>query len=287
MTLKAADGRVITLPLDKLSPEDQDLARKLSTASEPVVPPTKPDADESNVEATAKGTLKQWVTIRDDKEITSYSLDIEVDLIGGDAAEAYSVGPVTAEPVVVDGKKMAMEDMPGAGGFEAIDRSETGFFAEHPENGVRAEISYGKVPEKTSDVGPIKGSVKVLVGGTERIVSLTNLATRPTSDIEDAILSAAGFAAKFTRQDIGGGHLDVGVEMSGESAKAFVGMKLVGADGEEIPASSGSFSSEDMIGHSKSAERKDLEGASLKLEFREGLRELEIPFEFASVKVEK
>jgi hypothetical protein len=298
LSLETAAGRAITLPLAKLSVADRAFVTEMSAPATSVAPGVTtgeatpiPVVDAAlasasgEMEITAKGKLAEWFSSRGGKETVSHRVQIEVDLIGGDAASVYSVGPVEVVPLDVGGKSVEMAEPIGMNGFKVVDRSKTGIFVEHPVNGIRAKIGYGEVPADTKTVGPVKGTVKVLTGGIDKEVLVSELLTRAQVPLKDAALTAAGINAKFTRQDAGD-EIEVGIEMDGASAKAFIGVKLVGADGEAIEAASSSYTFGSTAGFSETASEAALDGASLKLIFREGGLEVELPFDVPEVEIE-
>jgi hypothetical protein len=251
-------------------------AISLSAADQTFAKEQARDSGVMNVTATAK--IQKW----SDHD----TFKVQVELIGGLAATAYSVGPYKADPVSVGGKQIKPEKPFGLGDFKVIDRSKEGFFSEQPKGGVRVEIEY-EVPKGTESVGRVAGTVKVLAGGTAKEVVLKNLLTRPEAAIKDPILAARGLTVDFKRKTTDGGGLQLETLMAGDS-KGFVKLELVGADGKLIEGvGRGSYSSGKGMTYVVTAEKDALKSATLKLLFRDGGKEIELPFTVESVKVTK
>jgi hypothetical protein len=292
--LKTPSGRVVKLSLAKLSEADRAIAIKLAAPDSAVAPgpaatPANPAAIAPGaMKVTAKGKLQAWASIVNGKQKNAWKLTIVVTALEGVAADAYAVGPVTMGPLTVGGEILKPEDSLRPAGFDVIDRSKEGFFAKHPKNGINAELNFGEVPLETKSAGPLKGAVKVLAGGTEKAAMIPNLLTRPVGLIDDPALKAAGLVVKFTRQDLGE-TIQVGVQLERKSAAAFAAIELVGADGGKVDGGYGFVIDHDSgtADHTKSAPKNLLEKATLKFRFREGAKEVEIPFDFPEVEVSK
>ncbi len=273
ITLKTTTGKVTTFPLENLSPADREFAKSLAGGGVPM-------PIEGDVEVTAKASLSQFVGVDGDgNQTSSNQLKVKVDLTGGAAAAAYAVGPFVAEPAVIGGKAFEPSEGFWADRFEMIDRSKTGFFAKHPEGGIRVEIDYeGDVPEGAATVESVKGSVKVLAGGTAKVVALDKLLERPAGPIKDRTLAAVGLDLTFKRKEFGENiRIEVGMKVG---ARGFAGLELVGADGKPLKGTgSGSSSFGDTVDHSISGSEELFAGATLRIHVREGAKEIDLPFE--------
>lgn len=265
VTLKSPSGRITTLPLEKLSAADQAFAKSQAG-----------DSGEMKVTATAK--VQKW-----SKHDT---FKVQVEFIGGLAATAYSVGPFKADPVSVGGKQIKPERQFGSGRFKVIDRSKKGIFSEHPKGGVRVEIEY-ETPKGTENIGKVTGTVKVLAGGTAKEVVLQNLLTRPDAAIKDPILTAKGLIVKFKRKTTDKGGLQLETSMAVDS-KGFVRLEMVGVDGKPVKGvGRASYAGGKGMTYVVTAKKEALKSATLKLLFRDGAKEVELPFTVESVKVIK
>lgn len=278
--LKTSAGKVITLSLAKLSKEDQALALQQAGPSAKA-----PASIPAGMTVTAKGKLNKMAMFEGGKQTTASQLEIVVTVSGGIAADSYAVGPVTAAPLKAGGQTLNLQPVIGFDGFETIDRSKKGFMATHPENGISIKLNFGQVPESMKSAGPVRGSVKVMAGGKEKVVAIAKPLTQPVGVIKDPALKAAGLEVTFTRK-LQGDNVDIVVEMNAKSALSFVGLKLTGKNGGDVNGGSGSAISNGTVQISKSASKADMEGAALELRFREGGKEVQIPFDIPEVTIE-
>ena len=245
-------------------------------------------ADQAFAKAQAEnsGVMKVTATAKIQKWSGHDTFKVQVELIGGLAATAYSVGPFKADPVSVGGKQIKPERQFGLGDFKVIDRSKEGIHRKHPKGGVWVEIEY-KVPKGTESVGKVAGSVKVLAGGTAKEVVLKNLLTRPEAAIKDPILAAKGLTVDFKRKTTASGGLQLETSMAVDS-KGFIRLELVGADGKLVEGvGRASYSGGKGMTYVVTAKKDALKSATLKLLFRDGGKEIELPFTVESVKVTK
>lgn len=294
VTLKAPDGRIIKMPLDKLSADDQAHALELGGGGNQGLPPNpgqnangpQADVDVSDIKFTADAKLNRGVSYRNEERQEYVTLTVEVTALGGVGADAFALGPVQVEPVIIDGTAYEANKGFGSDGFKAIDRSKTGIFADHPKDGVTAEIDFGKVSGEITKISSLKGSIQVMAGGTEKVVELTNLLRHRTGTINDPALKSAGISVKFTR-DGKGEDLNVGVELKGENADAFVGLELVDRQGEPVSSATSSGTMNGVKQVQKYASEEALKDAILKLRFRDGGKKVDIPFQLTDVKVGK
>ena len=291
VTLEAPDGRIIKLPLERLSVEDRAHALDVANAgkeADPRAPRVDLEApkDSSGPEVSAVATLRPGAMFRDGKQENYVSLKVKVTALGGIAEDAYAVGPVQVEPLKIDGKAYKAEMGFGESGFNVIDRANEGAFANHPKDGVTVEIDFGKVPDATTKAGLLEGSFQVLTGGTEKIVEIANLLKRSTAKINDPALKAAGISVKFIR-DKQGDDIVIGVEFRGDNANAFVALELIDGQGNPVKRSTGSTSFNGVKQYTKYVSEEVLKDAVLKLRFRDGAEKVDIPFRFPEVEVSK
>ena len=279
ITLKTTSGKVTTFPLANLSAADRAFAEKLAKAGDP------DPATGGEMTTTAKAKVREYFKSEDGVQTSTKHLIVEVDLLGGDAAAAFAAKPGVAEPAMVDGKPLANEEGLGLDGFEIIDREAEGIFAEHPKDGVRAELHFGKLPEGAKTVELVKGKVPVLVGGEAKVVELKDVLNHATGAVEDPVLTAVGLELSFERQLLGE---DTSVQITiPEDSKGFSKLELVGADGKPVETNgSGSGSGGGKVSHSLSAATDALGGASLRVHIRDGAREMELPFEVKGIAIE-
>ena len=235
------------------------------------------------VETSAKASLREW----HGSDGVTHQLQVEVEIKGADAKNAYAIGPHRAEPVILDGKKVAVkEEIVKSKGFDLIDRTKTGIFAEHPKEGVAVVIDYEKVPEDSKTIEAVKGSVDILVGDTKKSIVLDKLLTRPKGRVKDAALEKAGLKLSFERHEFGD-DAQVGVSMNADTI-GFAGLELIGPDGKPVPnVGTSSGTSGNRVDQGISTSRASLKNATLRINFYEDSRKITLPFEIKKVSVEK
>lgn len=229
LTLKNSAGKTITLSLAKLSEADRAIAKELATAPKNTAEDTNSVAPAALAEVKVTATAKFGLmgSNADGKSQTVTILEIEVTAIGGIAADAYAMGPVSTEPLTVEGKTLVASKSFMNEGFDTIDRKVTGFFAKHPKDGIKAKITYDDVAKSVKSVGPLKGTIQVMAGGTKKTIAMTDLLTRPQGALTDPQLAATGLVAKFVRADKAD-DVSVGVDLSGKGIQTFAGLELIG-----------------------------------------------------------
>lgn len=230
------------------------------------------------VDFLATAEVKQDLTIVDGQQTRFHKLVVQLTAQGGAASKAYAVGPVVTEPMTMGAETYQAVEPADNGGYRLIDGASQG--------AVVVEMDFGKVPESITKTGPVKGQLSVLVGGSEKTVEIQDLVTRETGAIDDPTLSAAGMTAMFRRNEVEG-ELEVSVELGRESARSVSGFELLDSKGNPINSGSKANRSANGETFSRRADEGDLEGAILRLRFREGAEEVTLPFDLPSVEVTK
>jgi len=302
------NGRNYVVKLASLQPESQALARKLtaSAAMHDSVKPAPPrqqadvvtrpkDTGEDErgpggqtskeTPASAKAQLSYMMSHKNGKQVRSAKCRVKIKLRGADAQSAYAIGPATAEPITVDGQVIELErDRFGPSKFSLVDRSKEGFFAQHPKDGIGFTVKYGVLPDDPTSIECVKGSVMVLTGGKERVVSLPNVLKHPDGPINDPILSAAGLALTLEKHTFGNDvQLDIVMK---KGSLGFAGYRLTDPAGKVIkPSSSGSCRQGDIVVTNINKTKALLQGATLHILVRQGFRKVSLPFKVENVPI--
>ncbi len=290
--LKTSAGKILKLPLAKLSEADRAFVKELAKTAAPDPAPSanknaEPVAISSDIKITAEGKLSQGAAFANGKQRDYTDLEIIVTAIDGSAADAYAIGTLTVAPVTVDGAPPLKLKKTKSEHFTAIDRSKEGIFAKHPKNGIKTEFDFGEVPSETKSAGPVKGSIKVMTGGTEETVVIPNLLTQRIGTINDPAIKAAGLGVKLMRKSQGD-DIQIGVQLDSKSLASFVALELIDANGVKV--NSTDMSMIDDNGEAEFAKiipKDDVKNASLKFIFRKGGKEMEIPFDIPDVTISK
>jgi hypothetical protein len=246
-------------------------------------------ADETkNPSATATGK-SGGTKIVQGKPDMDYAL-VKVQIRGEDAQKVYALGEITAEPIEVGGRKIGAEPpMYQIKGFSCLHRwSST---SPHPKDGIEIvlefpEVQFPEVPQNEKLIGTVRGTVQVLVGGSEYVVSIGDLLNRKSGPIESPVLKKAKLEIDFERwaprfDD----KANVTIKMDKDERNGFAGLQLVGADGmvrAESPAIVQIGNSYDC---SYRIDKADLGKASLRILVRDGGEVKSLPFEVHNVKI--
>lgn len=277
ITLKKANGQTTTFPLANLSPADRAFAESL--AGDVVTAPR-------NYEASGKTFLSY-------SSRGYYKLEVAIDLVGGVAADAFAVGPSVVDPVMIGGAELKRDKLLRPDSLRHIDRTgQSRMRGDHPEDGVRIWLPFGKLPEGTQKIEMIKGAAKVWTGGEADSVLIGDLLTRPDGPIEDPALKEAGLEVTFKREAVGA-EQNITVSCKRRGVSGFAGIEIADAEGRRLPGSE-ELKKRDLIHlgiyESKAwgmVQRKasELEGKTLRIHFRVGAKEVELPFEVEGLKV--
>ena len=280
ITLKTAAGRMTTFPLANLTPADRAFAEKADEKS------GAPDVD-SEVKCIAKASLTEIISESENGvQTSSHNLELKVELIGGDAANAYAIDRPTVKPLVIGGKTITPEEGYDGDGFRIVDRSGRDFFAQHPKNGVRIALIYEAAPEGATTIENVEGTVNVLAGGVANSIDLDRPLTHPKGSIDDPSLRACGLDLRFARQAFDD-QITLEILMK-EGTTAFAGLELISESGEQLEnVGTGTMSDGRNVGHSVTASKKALKDAKLRIHFRQGAKEVELPFSATAITVEK
>ena len=276
ITLKTKTGKITTFPLTNLSEADRAIAEKLAA--------TPPAAGVGESKASARAKVREFTSVKNGIKTKTRLLEVEVELVGADAASAFAVAPAVAEPALVGGEALAPEKPIIPDQYEMIDRKQEGIFAEHPKGGVRAELLFGELPEGGDTVELVRGEIPVFTGGEPQAVVVKDVEDRQPGPIEDAALTAAGLELSFGRHDEGE---SVSFQLTvPKNSKVFESFDVIDADGKPVETiGSGSASGAGVVSRSISVPKEALGGASLRIHIRIGAREMNLPFEATGVAI--
>lgn len=242
-------------------------------------------ADETkNPSATATGK-SHGTKIVQGQPVMDYAR-VKVQIRGEDAQKVYALGEITAEPIEVGGRKIgAKPPMYQIKGFSCLHRWSSA--SPHPKDGIEIVLEFPEVPQNEKLIGTVRGTVQVLVGGSEHVVSIGDLLNRKSGPIESPVLKKAKLEIDFERwaprfDD----KANVTIKMDKDERNAFAGLQLVGADGmvraerPDIAQIGNSYECHYRI------DKADLGKTSLRILVRDGGEVKSLPFEVHNVKIE-
>lgn len=233
---------------------------------------------------TAEGRLSYGIVTKGGKKVPSFSVRVHVNIRGEEARKAYAIGQVNASAIVVNGKTLTpKEPNLQVNGFTQINRDSP--FGLHPSDGVGFELLYGGIAKNDKLIDAVKGTVEVLVGGTEKAVTVGNLLRRKHGPIESSVLDAAKLKVGFERRIEGDGRFWICIKMDIRNNFAFAGVQLIGNDGKPIKGMPGYQWNNDTLKCQYWVSEKELETAKLKILVREGWEKKVLPFKVRNVNV--
>ena len=299
VTLRKTDGRVIAVPVEKLSEADRAVVTKLAAeAAKPVEPkkpvepakpvdppkpdpPAKPDYD---VQVETRAKWSSTTSIGSDGKEKPKDLQVIVDLTGKDAANASYYGLIKVTKAMAGSKSLKQKDNPfnfgGNPREKMVQIRRSGSFAKQPKDGVKVQLDF-EHPGKVDTVTEIEGNVTLRTGGkrSEALIKGVAKLKQPPSMPE---LEDANVKLKFSRDNDGGLQVDI----SG-NAEAVSSMTMVDSDGEKYEnVYSGSGTINGKQHYSFHPEKGKMpSGARLLIKLITGQREIKVPFAATNLKV--
>jgi hypothetical protein len=246
-------------------------------------------AEETNnpsATATCRKSIGIGTEIVEGQHVPQYIASVKVQIRGEDAEKVYALGDIAAEPIEVDGRKIVAEPPKfKIKGFSCLNRwSSTSY---HPKDGIGINLEFPGIPENGKLIDTVRGTVQVLAGGSEHVVSIHDLSNRKPGPIESPVLKTAKLKVDFdrlvTRFD-DEAYVCIKLDMDGKNA--FAGLQLVGADGKvsnhtpQIVQIGNTYECAYMIN------KADLGKASFRILLRDGGEVKSLPFEVHNVNIE-
>jgi hypothetical protein len=133
----------------------------------------------------------------------------------------------------------------------------------------------------------VKGSVTVMTGGKEKIITIPTILKVPNKPLSHSDLADNDIAISY-EQSVDGEYVDLDFEIR-EGSVGFVELGLVDAAGKSVKGSSWGSSKwghSDIVNYHVRGKKAKFKGASLQVTIREGSKKVILPFE-AVVEAEK
>lgn len=279
VSLKKSDGKILTLPLARLSPKDREFAKSLA-APAAAAPQDYQVSAETDLVYVLKGN-------------GHYKLHLTIDLTEGAAADAFAIGPWSLQPIAAGGETFKVQEREEGADFVPIDRTGQMYGNDHPENGARLQLLIEEFSKEAKSLESVEGSVKVWAGGEVRSILIDDMLERPEGPIDDPALKEAGVEFTLTRRGAGEWR-KISVIEKRQGVSKLAGVEVVGADGKSftdeaqrseleraVELEIDSESATGAVNH----KLEDLGDKKLRVFFRVGARELELPFEVEKVAI--
>ena len=225
------------------------------------------------------------------------SVAMTLEMTGGLYADVWQLNSVEMEKCVIDGKVFKVE----AGSFIVGDfplklAGVRGRWDDYPNDGFKLEFTAQGVGKGAEDVDHLKGKARVLSGGVTKFTTIGNFVKRKNmSLIKDPALKAAGLKVKFFKRKPPfaspetGQEVRIGVIIYGDQ-NAFGHLEILGKDGKPmkprvIDGLTRSLVCQKQRTSPASMEyyyevtKREAAEAKLRIIFRDGVKEAEIPFE--------
>jgi len=289
--LRRADGKVIDVPLAKLSRADQQRAialAKSSTQTASLQPTDQPSTSDLlralKMKATANWN-EEMIEIGPDGKQLPPALQLVIDLSGKPAAEAAAFGFVRITKAEASGeplkrKKPFVESDGISDRYQKVNRDEDDFFSDHPKDRVHVKIEFENPGSATKSV-TAAGSFKLRTGGQQQVVVVENAATI-RGPVNHAALKSVGVKLSVEIQD--GTTLQVAASGKQEFLER---ISVTDAQGQE-PANLMGCS--DMVFNGTAYYGFGFDGQipadlQLRIHLRTGTQEVEVPFEFKNIPI--
>jgi len=227
------------------------------------------------------------------ESVSQFIANVKVQIRGEDAEKVYALGEIAADPIEIDGKKIAAKPPTlGIKGFDFECLNRWGSTSSHPKDGIEFELKFWGIPKNAKLIDTVRGTVQVLAGGSEHVVSIDDLLTREPGPIKSSVLKTAKlkvnfdrFVTKFNDEEV----ISVGIKMDMAEKNAFAGLQLVGADGkvsDETPLRVQGENTYKSYYQIYQIDKIDLGKASLRILVRDGGEVKSMPFEVHNVNIE-
>lgn len=288
VVLKKTDGKEVTVALERLSGSDREFVRQWQ---ETQMQPSKAEAAGDPEATDWQADVKSTATAKRDRGF-DYDFDsndpwpeivIQVDVLGKAAANAISYGKLNIESFQ-DGDsndlKLA-EDRFGpdiTSGMERVSRRGNEFFSFHPKDGVRIELKLIDKPNDVDRIATLRGQIDVLTGGTVKNITLPDVASHATGDLEFDLFTDLDITCEFTRED-GEIKLSFRGDLENLASINFIDKKGKTLEGFDWSEGGGG----DMWQYNYSFDK--LPNADLVMEFRIDPVTVTLPFEVKNIRV--
>ena len=290
---RSDNGKVITVPIKKLSEADQQFleAAKLDDSSgsgtkkgDDVAPKKKMEA---NLKVAGKSQWSEFPFFDSDGKKEPLDLQLNIEAKGDMAATAIYYGMVKITKLEADGKaiktkKDKFQFNSPEKNFIKVERSENSFFNKHPKDGVRLTLDFEHPENKLKAFTAVEGEFKIRTGGKRESTKIENALAMAGKEIENEKLKSLSIKAEI-KQDEG----NLVLELKGDLQPVY-DVKLVNRKGKKPDKLMGNgWSGSDKIAN-YSFQFQDEEIADdlvLQISLATDMKEMTVPFKLKDVAV--
>ena len=292
--LKRADnGKVVKLPLSRLSDADKKYVSTMTTTEE------QQDSNNSDRKDGSDKVLNQIKTkakiqwseypAMDEEGNEIYDLEIVVELTGKPAEAAVKFGNVKLEKVEDDeGNEVKIgESHLMMGDFLkemiVVKRPKEEFFREHPDNGISVKFVLDKKNVSAKKLKELKGSVDLHVGADIKLIEIDDVKSllfdNDSHQVEDEQLESFGINIELALDD------DPGLLVRSEGKLgSMLDILPTNEKGEEHPKKTGHYQTFGLYAFNFDGNEVP-EDLKIVIKVAEGGEILTVPFEFENLKV--
>lgn len=249
-------------------------------------PPGVTVAGPDGLSLAANVKWSDTVMLNQNNEEEPRPLVVEVTITGDQAAAAHSYGFLNVEtvtggqgqPLKQQEDRFSFNDISES--YESIDRSEDEFFAEHPKNGVRVEITLEHPQQPISEIARIQGSIRIRSGGEQVVVP--SILSQQGQTLSDPKLANANLQISIGEST---DPKSISITCKG-AADSIVSLTLLDGAGQPMdPSGYGSSGFGDTMSYDYSYDQPIPPNASLRVTLATNATVTEVPFEFQNLKV--
>ena len=288
--LKRSDtGEEIALPLNRLSQNDQIIARELAdsnSSSDSSAEMSETDIFD-DIRTEARLEWSEFPSF-DENGNESYDLELVVEALGSPAKEAVKYGMFNIE--VIEGRdgaavgvkedRFSMDDIESE--IIAVQRPDDDFFNDHPDNGIRCRMELS-ADDNLREVSSLRGSFKMVTGATVHKIVIPDVTSLIDGEVRNEQLEQLGISVTFGKSEDG----QLTVDLEGDISSVLETRPCT-SDGSEHRRQQGSFWSTMEASASYGFEFSDQKipgDLHYLIVFAEGGTEVTIPFEFSDIRV--
>lgn len=284
--LKKSDGKIVSLPLEKLSKADQQYVTEQAPSPAGAPAPTSPNPL-ADLRMKATAGWSETIFVDEQGKPKPPPLEVAIVLTGKPAAEASAFGFVRVESAT-DGRQNTLTpaERPSprgdpAGEFVTIDRSDE-FFARHPKGGVRIPLAFEHPAKPIQKVALVQGTFKLRTGGRQQVIVIERVMSQVGKPVRHESLQAAGLDVELGKQGTGG----LTVRTRGKVDELGAVFLLTDPSGERLrnlAVSSSSFRG--VTTTVFACPGAPPPNTQLRITLHLNAQEVEVPFEFKDLKV--
>jgi hypothetical protein len=212
-------------------------------------------------------------------------MQLWIYLIGKQPQSAIAWGQVKFDSLIADGERELKVKPSGFGptdpikAFVRVERAE--YFADHPEHGVKAVLTIPHPQQPVSHIVRAVGIVSLQVAEEQKIVTLKNAPSLVGKPITDPVIEEAGLSLKLSKQD-----KTLNLKVTKGNRFALVKVEAVDAAGKRLEMVNG-FRTEfnGQVTHGFFLSDGVPADFALKLTMNIGIKQVDVPFDLANIRV--